>query len=168
MWTAGEAGSGLICGSVACDVQQIAPSQPSQSPARRLQSFCAEPGELAWGRLWPNITDVVMVRDELGEQLCVWEQGWVVLFPQSLVCSTPPLCDLLSFCFSVLASPLPENRHMVCCQLDTQPRLSGATGVRSSQDWECDVLTSMIKNLQLHVIFNFKVLTKSNVSTVFY
>lgn len=65
--------------------------------------------------------------------------------PRSLVCrySAPPRSAFVLF--SVLASPLPENRHVVCCQLDTEPRLSDATGVKSSQTWECEMLTSVIR-----------------------
>lgn len=37
------------------------------------------------------------------------------------------LCELPPFCF--LASPLREDRHMVCCQLDMEPR--DVTGVTS-------------------------------------
>lgn len=62
-----------------------------------------------------------VVRDELGEQLCVCgNKAELSFFFQSLVCCALPLCDLLSFCF--LASPQPENRHMVCCQLHAEPR----------------------------------------------
>ncbi len=162
MWTAG---SGLICSRVACIAQQIVPSRPRQHPARRLQSSVWSWGGLAWGRIWPSITDVVVVRDELGEQLCVWEQGWVVLFLQSAVLHLSVICFRFVFC-PRLASFRGRSHGSLSVRLGASPVTRYSSEIITClRLWNIDMIAKL---LQLHVIYNVKLLTRSNVPTLFH
>lgn len=119
MWTAGEAGSGLIFGSIACSMQQIVSSQPQAvSCLQRWGNWHRGGSAPSWPLWWAWRADV-----------CVGTRLSCLFLSVSASVTVLRLCELPSFCF--LASPLLEDHHMVCCQLDTEPR--DVTGVTSPQ-----------------------------------
>lgn len=143
--------------------QRIVPSQ--LQPASSSQA--AELRELPPHR---GLTDVVVVRDELWEQLSVWEQGWVVL----LFSDSGPLYSASTqwsafVLFSVLASPLPGHRHMVSSQLDTEPRAVGRHRSEIATWWAGVRNVDFIaKDLQLLLIHNLEILSKKHVAALFH
>lgn len=79
-----------------------------------------------------GLGDVVLVRDELGEQLCV---GTRLSCPFLSVCAL--LLGSARFCCLALPHLCQELCHTFCCQLDSEPR--DVTAVTSSQEGKCEI-----------------------------